>query len=509
MSARNPISATSRRTRPAWPPHPAQVLAALCGLSTLVFADAVPAQPAGDQPPPAKAPAADGPGETDPAPAEPAPPPQPDATRAEVERQAQAAAALEARVAEQEKRAAAQDAKIEQLEAELENANLAAEEALDQAAMASEDAEADAQRLRIYGFTDVGFRKMWFKRTSSWDNVMPPAGTFLLGSANLYFDAKPVEGFRALSEIRFTHYPHGSEVGTSFDRTDTRVYDISSPNGRNQIAWGSIVIERAWLEWNDYDALRVRAGYWLTPYGIWNLDHGTPTLISLLLPDFFSMEYFPTHQTGVQLLGTVPTGNWELGYHATISNGRTPGLVDETEDKALGGRVFARLADTTSVTIGASGYYGSYSETDKALESVSPFLVEGTEVVAYDEYALATDLALDANRFRLRAEGVMWRRRYEEGLREAYAPGVYKPDFYRYDTYLLAAYELPWAGLEPFVYGEYISRENDEVWVYSAGVNVHFNAAVKLKSQLSRVHFTERELPDDFTALDTRLVMAF
>jgi hypothetical protein len=285
--------------------------------------------------------------------------------------------------------------------------------------------------------------------------------------------------------------------------------DVNSPSGRNWVLWGGTVIERAWLEWNDIDAFRVRAGYFLTPYGIWNVDHGTPTLISLALPDFFAGEYFPTHQTGIQLLGTIPSGAWEFGYHATVSNGRTVGQLDENDDKAFGGRLFVRFEDEARFAVGSSGYYGEYSESSKAITSFNPLQVEAEETVAYHEYALAGDLSLDSGPFRFRGELVMQRLEYEAGLRDAYGPGAYKPDFYRYDYYALAAYQLPWAGLEPYAYFEQRIDGLDDTTTYSAGLNVRLNEAAQLKAQWGYLTFTDRSAPDDFHYLDTRFVMAF
>ena len=54
------------------------------------------------------------------------------------------------------------------------------------------------------------------------------------------------------------------------------------------------------------------------------------------------------------------------------------------------------------------------------------------------------------------------------------------------------AHQLPWAGLEPFLGGEVQQQPSvvaDGVVVASAGVNIHFNPAVQLKTQLTRAMF--------------------
>jgi hypothetical protein len=420
-----------------------------------------------------------------------------------------AAARLEQRVAQQEHQLAQQQQRLDELQQASEDSAATADAALDHASAIAEEAEAARSRLSIYGFSDMGVKKTWIRQDASWTNVMPGATTFMMGNVNLYFDARPLPGFRALTEVRFTHYPHGSESGGNFERTNNSVFDINSPTGRNRVAWGGTVLERAWVEWNDYDVFRVRVGYWLTPYGIWNVDHGTPTLISLALPDFFAQEYLPTHQTGLQILGSVPTGSWELGYHATVSNGRTPGQLDETEDKAFGGRLFARFEDENSFALGASGYRGSYTEKTKTLVGVNPLQVVAEDSVVYDEYALAADVSTDIGPLRFRAEGVMQRLTYQDGARDEYGPGAGKPDYYRYNLYGLLAYRLPWWGVEPYLYLEQRLDGLDDVRTYSGGLNVRFNAAAQLKAQHGYLHFDDRVRQDNFHFTDIRFVMAF
>jgi hypothetical protein len=441
----------------------------------------------------------------EPLPAEPTPPapspPLPDTAK------------LEARLRQQEDRAAAQEARIVKLEGDVEAANATATAAVDQAATQAAAAESTAQRFRIYGFTDAGFKKAWIHKPSQWNNIIDDESTFVIGNVNLYFDARPVDGFRALTEVRFTNYPNGVEFGSSFERQNTTIYDTNSPTGRNRIAWGSIVLERAWVQWDHFDFLKVRAGYFLTPFGIWNVDHGTPTLIALAMPDFWAMEYFPIHQTGVEILGSVPVGAWELGYHATVSNGRSPTQQDATDLKAFGGRVFARLQDVTSLTFGISGYADHYRETEKTLVDVNPLRVTARETIAYDEYALGADFSLDSGPLRVRVESAMHRLAYDEGHRAEYGitgSGAFKPDFYNYDLYGLVAYALPWAGLEPYVYSEHRWDESDSMQACSLGLNIRFNEAAQLKLQHGVSLFPDRPTKDDdFSFFDSRFVLAF
>jgi len=97
--------------------------------------------------------------------------------------------------------------------------------------------------------------------------------TFVVGNVNLYFDAQPIEHFRGLTELRFTNAPQGDIVNYgglagTFQRRSTFSYD-SGGTAVNAPMWaGSVVLERAWLEWNEHQALKVRVGNFFTPFGI-------------------------------------------------------------------------------------------------------------------------------------------------------------------------------------------------------------------------------------------------
>ena len=88
--------------------------------------------------------------------------------------------------------------------------------------------------------------------------------------------------------------------------------------------WGGVEIERAWMEYHLFNFLSVRAGLFFTPYGIWNRDHGTPSVISVHRPFTISLGFFPEKQAGMEAYGKLPIGPVTVGYHLTLSNGRGP-----------------------------------------------------------------------------------------------------------------------------------------------------------------------------------------
>jgi hypothetical protein len=108
--------------------------------------------------------------------------------------------------------------------------------------------------------------------------------------------------------------------------------------------------ECAEFEWTLEDKFSVLVGWFLTPYGIWNVDHGSPVLIASSLPDFFASEYCPTHQLGLQLRGQLATGKSSaVGWSAYVSNGRSVGQGDVDGAKNLGGRLrWTLMGDRTT-----------------------------------------------------------------------------------------------------------------------------------------------------------------
>src|SRR5262249_15214823 len=126
--------------------------------------------------------------------------------------------------------------------------------------------------------------------------------------------------------------------------------------------------ERAQIEHTMTDLFNLRVGYFLTPYGIWNVDHGMPTLISLVLPSFQVEEALPAHQLGVQAYGLTAVGDTELGSEAYVTNGRAPFLEDPTDGKAFGARGHVAFnGEKSTLKLGISGYFGDSLLKQKAL----------------------------------------------------------------------------------------------------------------------------------------------
>jgi hypothetical protein len=394
-----------------------------------------------------------------------------------------------------------------------------------QQAEAADSSEDDDQRLKIYGFVDFGLKKSFPAKDPFFAALIERKLTFVLGNINLYVDAQPTPGWRALVEARLTTYPHGAEsvaANGEFQRVDNRVFDTSSPSGRNKVIWGGVVLERAQIEHTMTDLFKLRAGYFLTPYGIWNVDHGTPTLISLVLPAFQVEEAMPARQLGVQAYGSTNTGNLELGYAAYVTNGRAPFLEDPTDGKAFGARATATFTgESKALQLGVSGYIGDTLEKRKVLQiGADDVSLDVSTKYQYDEWSVGADVSLDYHKFRLRTEGLVHRVDHGDGPHEPIAfaqPGLTHPNRYEYFWYAIMAYR--WRALEPYTYTElkYVTPRDgnmDLAYLPGLGLNIHFSPYAQLKTQYIAAKFYRvgdgTDASDhNFRLIDSRVVLSF
>jgi hypothetical protein len=406
----------------------------------------------------------------------------------------------------------AQQKRIDALEARLDDAQ-------------SPDEEVVEDKLKIYGFTDFGLQRIF--SSDSFAAFSETETSFVLGNLNVYFDAQPIERWRTLFEIRFTNAPNGNLVTTptgATTRTSTFQFDPHAGVWDAPMWGGYTVIERAHTDYLASQYFNVRVGNFFSPIGIWNVDHGSPVLIPVTPPQIILQRFYPLRQTGLQFYGSAFAGPWELGYVLTLTNGRQElSNFDFDDDKALGGRLFARNEGEVRTQIGVSAYAGNAE--DKAVTFSAAGVPIASSTWEYDEYVVGADFSLDAGGTRIRTEAVMQRQIYEPGKREnaLFSFGGKSADGYRLSAYLVAAQQLPILGLEPYLMLEGLRGPNnvaDTVGVVSGGLNIHFSPVTQLKMQGVRVLFwnmrddprSENGIPPtefNHTILTSRLVVAF
>lgn len=121
---------------------------------------------------------------------------------------------------------------------------------------------------------------------------------------------------------------------------------------------GKIYLPKAYFEYFRSDAVRLRVGKFLPPFGIYNERHdATPTVIPTVLPPSVygkhsnlsgpladslgrSERAYPRFATGAWLLGHLFAGDWGVEYNGYLVNGRgsDPDEKDDNTNKGLGVR---------------------------------------------------------------------------------------------------------------------------------------------------------------------------
>jgi len=378
----------------------------------------------------------------------------------------------------------------------------------------------------VYGFFDTSFMYWHLPSDAALKAVIDSDPAFVFGNLNLYFDFKPLPTWRMLTEVRFLLNPAGDivsygvpVVGQSFERLNT---STSNHNGvGEQFQWGGIKLERSQLEWTQLEWLNVAVGLFLTPYGIWNIDHGSPARISVNAPAMYGWQMFPERQLGLQLLGGRSYGDTRVEYALSLSNGRGPAatLFDIDKDKGVGGR----LAVTSGRGFwrwkaGLSFYTGQF--TDEAKNIVVSPVVDMTRdiTVRYREYALEGDVQVMAGPVHLQWETMANWRNYDDQYRPGqyyflsyYAPagilsllGLGGPtakeaDFTWWGSSVLVAYQLPLPKvvLRPYLNLDYIDTndniKNDNTYTLGAGLNWRLSGAVVLKVECRHSWWPNRD----------------
>ena len=385
-------------------------------------------------------------------------------------------------------------------------------------------AETEEFKLNLYGFTDFTYTARL--NDFAYANPYP---TFMVGNINLYVGAELGKGWRSLTEFRLLYLPHGNTPASANPavpaaRTDTTVADPAD-YGRPQ-RWGGVEIERAWVEYSLHPLLTIQAGQWLTPYGIWNVDHGSPVIIGVRRPYVVGEALIPERQTGVQLYGSYLVGTTEIGYHLGLSNGRGP--LDAYQDLNKNKAITARLSVSNdspigTVTVGGTLYRGRYTDRTSRfyVSQTGQFGMEWLATAGYEELGLAADLRWTWNDLTVQGELITRDTAYQrEDLRPAAfaIPGVppgFVPDFHSTGWYVMAAYRLPWLNIMPFFGGESYHPHQEftpaagAIW---GGLNVRPIPRVVLKAQYTQSWFldnTDLVGDDGIQALDLQAAWSF
>lgn len=345
--------------------------------------------------------------------------------------------------------------------------------------------------VHLSGFIDFSFIA-GLNATS--ETVSPSDRAFAIGNINVYLSKNLTEAFRTMVEVRFTYLPNGAGPAIGAPPVDTSTADYAD-FGR-VIKWGAIDIQRAYLEWDALSFLTLRVGEFLTPYGVWNVDHGSPAIIPAAKPYVIGVGFFPSRQTGLELFGRVDVGsNSAVGYHLTLSNGTgsVPEYRDLDRNKAIGGRAFWESRALGELRLGGSAYYGTNTEGTTSLGFSDGELMNSRTLTSQsDALAFGVDAVWKVYGFHAQAEWLCLQRRYTDDGRvlEVGPSGApsFPPDSFSWGMYGLLGYRFDWGGIMPFVMYQNLDQPDAVSFHgFHFGVNVRPIDALAVKLQYDNV----------------------
>lgn len=342
--------------------------------------------------------------------------------------------------------------------------------------------------LDIFGFFDTSFYKFFVQDNVLLNGILNENPFFTVQHLNLYLHSQLSESFSFTTEIRFTFLPRGQDTYGFMDFSQYERQDVMAVDAANsEHVWlGGIVIERAHLTWKPSDYFGLIAGRFVTPFGIWNVDHGSPVIIPMRLPFTIIHGYIPLAQTGLEAFGRAfISENMFFDWAITLSNGRNPieSLEDTDKNKGLGVRARLSYEGTDlHMAFGGYGYWGDYTDYEKIIQSVNPFHLAVINTTKYTEWVGSLDFLLEAFGLRIQAEFVYAYIDYKIHEERAPIQGQgFQPSYMRNDFYALIAYKLPldrWLkgmSISPFFFYEYLNFDDSvpSLWgnIYTAGFN--------------------------------------
>jgi hypothetical protein len=425
-----------------------------------------------------------------------------------------------------------------------------------QAAVASD--EAPTKLLSFWGFSDLSFGGLYYDNSNAAYKVATPAhATFFSTGVNLYVKSEMTRTLSALIETRLTYTPNGFtddypvtvNVGNATIQSSpgTPPPNTTAHGPYSQLTYNQdgLLIERAYLEWKPVDWFGVRAGRFLTPFGIWNEDHGSPVLIGVDYPQFMNFNLVPIWQLGLEAFGSIGIGeDFRLEYAATIANsdGPSPEYQDLTNMKAFGGRLKLVYApEPFYFRLGGYAYYSEYVDSTESFEvhltpnltldpSYNPSIQSVDNVQAsYDETIVTGDAEFRVQRFRLLAEFAHQTVIYTEpnvlGPIDKLLKGVplsqnvFDTSHYGLGGYVLAAYEIPFHtklldfSVTPYVGYDYVvpstSTQTTATTQVRGGLNVKPSPYVTVKGEVARIIPTDKDVGSDVTALISQVAFSF
>lgn len=226
----------------------------------------------------------------------------------------------------------------------------------------------------------------------------------------------------------------------------------------------------AWANYRHSDLVQVKAGRFVTPHGIVNIEHFPATLLDPDQPQFLrpfsGQTIFPNFTDGFQLHGSVFTSDaldaGQISYNLYTGN-----FAGNATEFNVGGRLEYAVGGT-GLTLGANLTYGDRSSNEDA-----------------DYIAFGGDILYDAG-------PIIWKTEAfgtdEDMGGDRYA--AYTQPGYRLTDKLTAFYRLDYLEVgDPNIFDADVDTDRAEGVEHVVGLNYQFHKNVRLRSILRRNQF--------------------
>lgn len=342
--------------------------------------------------------------------------------------------------------------------------------------------------FKAYGFADAKLTQQWYEESNflRTSGIVTPNTQFNIDNVNTYFDWKPNGNVRFLVEVGLNRNPaQETKPGTQTVFDSAAVYQsiyaqigastrstvlqgltaayptlpsamlgqmadsITQANLANSVhAIGTgirsqpassltktpkdhgISLPRVHADLLLRDEFNVRVGRFITPAGIWNVDHGSPAILTVSQPtQTASFPIFPESQTGLQAFGKAVFADQDFSYAGWVSTGRGGLSVlggsdygqdpQNLDDWAWGAHLQTDLSVLDGIRLGGTFHTGTIRETNEVMSipvvafnpttrQVSVDLSQATTTTTTTSYARELCYGLDTkiqwNRFLLQGE---------------------------------------------------------------------------------------------------------
>lgn len=273
-------------------------------------------------------------------------------------------------------------------------------------------------KFQIYGFADMAITKYFpeDKAVSRTVDKMDEKTNFSLDHVNLYTSFRPNKHLRFLTELSFQDEPvyYSDTAGMRMMGRVFRTAKLAPTNkaqrGITIFNWGSFSVERALFTVYMNKLLNLSFGKFITPAGVWNVDHGSPVIMTISQPTQYSFaEIFPKSQLGLMEDGKIFIGDADLSYVLYVSSGRNNQSLYKINDLSAGGQLRLNLPLLDEFSFGFSGYTGRVNtkvrfSTYTFNGGVFENKIEDIDSLVYRENVFGGDLRLSKWRTTLQAE---------------------------------------------------------------------------------------------------------